>query len=64
MRWQIVEIMGQMNPLFNFYHSNPGLAPYAALEQYVMGIAAGGAQNINGQPMPQGGVGGWGSFRR
>ena len=43
-----------MNPLFNFYHTNPGLAPYTALEQYVTNIAAGNAQNMNGQPMQQG----------
>lgn len=54
----MVEIMGQMNPLFNYYHSHPGLAPYAALDQYVNQLNA-SAQGMNGQPggvgnMPQG----------
>lgn len=43
-----------MNPLFGYYHAHPGLAPYAALEQYVNQINA-SAQGMNGQPMPQGG---------
>jgi hypothetical protein len=43
-----------MTPLFGFYHSHPGTAPYAALEQYVNQINASG-QNMNGQNMPQGG---------
>ncbi|KAI8958275.1 LIM-domain binding protein-domain-containing protein [Daldinia sp. FL1419] len=43
---EIIEVVGQMNPLFNFYHSHPGLSPYAALEQYV-------SQNItNAPPQP------------
>lgn len=42
---EVVEVMGQMNPLFAFTHANPGLGPYAALEQYV-------STYINGQPMP------------
>ena len=47
--------MGQMNPLFNFYHTNPGMAPYTALGQYVANIGNNAAPpNINGQPMPQG----------
>ena len=52
----MVEIMGQMNPLFNFYHSHPGLAPYAALEQYVgtVNTQQGGQGAVNGQPMGQG----------
>lgn len=48
--------MGQMNPLFGFYHSNPGLGPYQALEQYVS-MQINGVHpnmNMNGQPMPQG----------
>lgn len=49
---EMVEIMGQMNPLFNFYHSHPGIAPYAALEQYVTQINT-SAHGMNGQPMPQ-----------
>ena len=44
--------MGQMNPLFTYYHSHPGLAPYAALEQYVSQINAN--QGVNGPAMPQG----------
>lgn len=51
---EIVEIMGQMSPLFNFYHSHPGLAPYSALEQYVNQINTSGP-HVNGQNMPQGG---------
>lgn len=61
---QMVEIMGQMNPLFGYYHSHPGLAPYAALDQYVSQINA-SAQAMNGQPMPQGGprTPGFGQFQ-
>lgn len=44
--------MGQMNPLFSFYHANPGLGPYAALEQYVSTNINGGPM-MNGQPGPQ-----------
>lgn len=44
--------MGQMNPLFGFYHSHPGLGPYAALEQYVSQINN-QQQAMNGQPMQQ-----------
>ncbi|KAK4122578.1 hypothetical protein N657DRAFT_681582 [Parathielavia appendiculata] len=51
---EMVEIMGQMNPLFNYYHAHPGLAPYAALDQYVNQINA-ASQGMNGQPMPQAG---------
>ena len=60
----MVEIMGQMNPLFGYYHSHPGLAPYAALDQYVGHINA-SAQVMNGQPMPQGGprTPGFGQFQ-
>ncbi|KAJ2977745.1 hypothetical protein NUW58_g7717 [Xylaria curta] len=32
---EIVEVMGQMNPLFGFYQTHPSLSPYAALDQYV-----------------------------
>lgn len=52
---QIVEVMGQMNPLFGFTHSNPGIGPYAALEQYVSTQINIAPPNMNGQPMPQGG---------
>jgi hypothetical protein len=44
--------MGQMNPLFGFYHNTPGLGPYAALEQYVA-THINGAPTMNGQPGPQ-----------
>ncbi|OLN86198.1 Transcriptional activator ptaB [Colletotrichum chlorophyti] len=50
---EIAEVIGQMNPLFAFYHTHPNLGPYAALEQYVGQINA-APQNMNGQPMPQG----------
>lgn len=50
---QIVEIMGQMTPLFNYVQTHPGLAPYSALEQYVNQINNSG-QVVNGQNMPQG----------
>ncbi|KAK3314915.1 LIM-domain binding protein-domain-containing protein [Apodospora peruviana] len=53
---EIVEILGQMNPLFNFYHQHSGvrgLDPYVALNQYVaQQINLGPA--INGPAMPQG----------
>lgn len=45
--------MGQMNPLFNFYHSHPGMAPYAALDAYVQTMHN-PSQGINGQAVPQG----------
>ena len=45
--------MGQMNPLFGFYHSHPGMAPYQALDQYVNQIN--NIQAMNGQVMQQGG---------
>lgn len=44
--------MGQMNPLFGFYVSHPGLGPYAALEQYVMQVSHQQQGGPNGQPMP------------
>lgn len=51
---ELVEVMGQMNPLFGFTHSNPGLGPYSALEQYVSTHIQPTSQIPNGQPMPQG----------
>jgi hypothetical protein len=51
----MVEIMGQMNPLFGYYHQHPGLAPYSALDQYVATQINSQQQGMNGQPMPQGG---------
>jgi DNA repair protein RAD16 len=32
--------MGQMNPLFQYYHRNSSLPPYVALEQYIANIAS------------------------
>ncbi|KAK4204815.1 LIM-domain binding protein-domain-containing protein [Triangularia verruculosa] len=55
--WQFLEmseIMGQMTPLFDFFHAHPGIAPYAAMEQFVNRINSGGQQGMNGQPMAQG----------
>lgn len=46
--------MGQMNPLFGFCHANPGVGPYAALDQYVTTYINGAQQVMNGQQMPQG----------
>ncbi|EQK98185.1 Topoisomerase II-associated protein PAT1 [Ophiocordyceps sinensis CO18] len=51
---EIVEVMGQMNPLFGFCHSNPGVGPYAALEQYVSTYINGGPPAMNGHAVPQG----------
>ncbi|RFU25735.1 hypothetical protein B7463_g10604, partial [Scytalidium lignicola] len=46
---KFAEVMGQMNPLFNYAHLNPSLAPYAALDQYVTQIAQNG---VNGAAQP------------
>ncbi|KAI0891331.1 hypothetical protein F4806DRAFT_489539 [Annulohypoxylon nitens] len=48
---EIIEVVGQMNPLFNFYHTHPGLSPYAALEQYVSQNISNASQQpvVNGQ---------------
>lgn len=53
---EIIEVVGQMNPLFNFYHSHPGLSPYAALEQYVNQNITNAPQQplVNGQPQGNG----------
>ncbi|RYP19673.1 hypothetical protein DL767_009607 [Monosporascus sp. MG133] len=56
---EIVEVMGQMNPLFHYYHTHPGLSPYDALEQYVNTAIPNAAQQgavIGQQPgnMPAG----------
>ncbi|PCD28233.1 hypothetical protein FGRA07_03372 [Fusarium graminearum] len=51
---EIVEVMGQMNPLFQFYHSNPGMGAYQALEQYVSTTINGAPPSMNGQQMPPG----------
>ncbi|PFH60300.1 hypothetical protein XA68_11146 [Ophiocordyceps unilateralis] len=50
---EIVEVMGQMNPLIGFCHGNPGMAPYAALDQYVSTYISGGPPTMNGQLGPQ-----------
>ncbi|KAB5528131.1 LIM-domain binding protein-domain-containing protein [Coniochaeta sp. 2T2.1] len=62
---ETVEILGQMAPLFQYYHTHPGVTPYSALEQYVnqinnqpqQGMPMGMAVNV-GQPGPmqQGGA--------
>lgn len=46
---EIVEVMGQMNPLFNYCYSNPELGPYSALEQYVSTQINGVQPQVNGQ---------------
>jgi hypothetical protein len=51
---EIVEVMGQMNPLFSYYHGNPGLGPYQAMEQYVAQHINNVPGGMNGQPIPQG----------
>ncbi|KAI0880153.1 uncharacterized protein GGS22DRAFT_182499 [Annulohypoxylon maeteangense] len=53
---EIIEVVGQMNPLFNFYHTHPGLSPYAALEQYVSQNIQNAPQQtvVNGQPQGNG----------
>ncbi|POR31952.1 Adhesion defective protein 1 [Tolypocladium paradoxum] len=51
---EIVEVMGQMNPLFGYCHGNPGVGPYLALEQYVSTYINGAPPAMNGQAMPQG----------
>ncbi|PON21099.1 hypothetical protein TGAM01_v210055 [Trichoderma gamsii] len=50
---EIVEVMGQMNPLIGFYNQNPGLTPYGALEQYVATQINGATPVMNGQAMAQ-----------
>lgn len=51
---EIVEVMGQMNPLFHFCQSNSTLSPYQALEKYVNSHVANTQQQltINGHPAP------------
>ena len=45
---QLAEVMGQMNPLFNYSHLNASLAPYAALDSYVASVTQNGS-NLNNQ---------------
>lgn len=42
--FQLAEVMGQMNPLFNYTHQNHSLAPYDALGSYVANVAANSMQ--------------------
>ncbi|KAG5934748.1 hypothetical protein E4U53_000601 [Claviceps sorghi] len=51
---EIVEVMGQMSPLFGFCHNNPGVGPCAALELYVSTHINGAPQTMNGHQGPQG----------
>lgn len=51
---EIAEVMGQLNPLFGFSSMNPGLGPYAALDQYVSTYVNAPPPTMNGQG-PQGG---------
>ncbi|KAI5855537.1 LIM-domain binding protein-domain-containing protein [Durotheca rogersii] len=53
---EIIEVVGQMNPLFNFYHAHPNLSPYGALEQYVSQNITNGPQQpgVNGQAQANG----------
>lgn len=44
-----------MNPLFGFCYSNPGVGPFAALDQYVSLYINGAPPGMNGQSVPQGG---------
>lgn len=41
-----------MNPLFNYSHQHPTLAPNGALEEYVSTVAANGAAQANAQQNP------------
>jgi hypothetical protein len=45
---EMVEVMNHMNPLFNYFHLHPGVAPYGALEQLVN---LNQASNVNGPNM-------------
>jgi len=52
---ELAEVMGQMNPLFNYAHQNATLTPYAALDRYVETVASSGPNNSGGQqPNPSG----------
>ncbi|RCI13329.1 hypothetical protein L249_0322 [Ophiocordyceps polyrhachis-furcata BCC 54312] len=50
---EIVEVISQMTPLIGFCHSNPGVGPYAALDQYVSTYISGGPPAMNGHVPPQ-----------
>lgn len=55
---ELAEVMGQMNPLFSFVHTNPGLKPYDALDSFVAQMTSqqqtpnGMMQIANGQRTP------------
>lgn len=51
---ELAEVLGMMNPLFNYSHQNSSLNPYGALDQYVTNIAANGANNPGTQQNPNG----------
>ncbi|KAI1078606.1 LIM-domain binding protein-domain-containing protein [Whalleya microplaca] len=53
---EIVEVMGQMSPLFQFHHEHPDLSPYSALDQYVNSHITNVSQQpvMNGQPQANG----------
>lgn len=44
----MVEIMGHMTPLFNYFHHHPGVAPYSALDHVVNQFNNVNGQNMNG----------------
>ncbi|PHH65433.1 hypothetical protein CDD81_2537 [Ophiocordyceps australis] len=49
---EIVEVLGQMNPLFAFCHSYPGHSPYTTMDQYVSTYINGAPPAVNGQVLP------------
>lgn len=48
----MVEIMGQMNPLFHYIQQHPAMNPYAALDHLV----SAGGPTMNGLPMGMNGI--------
>ncbi|KAK0100768.1 hypothetical protein ONS95_007217 [Cadophora gregata] len=51
---ELAEVLGMMNPLFNYSHQHSDLNPYGALDQYVTNVTANGANNPGAQPNPNG----------
>jgi hypothetical protein len=51
---QLAEVMGQMNPLFNYSHLNASLAPYTALDSYVASVTQNGNNPNNQGQIPSG----------
>ncbi|TVY87574.1 Transcriptional activator, partial [Lachnellula willkommii] len=55
---ELAEVIVQMNPLFNYSHQHPQLAPYPALEQYMTTVSTNGnnpgaqGQNPSGPRTP------------